>query len=217
MTTDFVIDWETMGTSPDSVVLSLAFIPFERDGLESFQTYINNAYYWKFKIEPQIEDGRTINQDTLDWWDKQDPEVKKSQFESTTNDVTLAKMLDDLAGIKYRYGINNKSCGWCRGTSFDFPLFANIIKTTELEKESLNAAFFPCAFWQQRDIRSYIAGLMVDPNLTKVPLPKGSIEGFKHHDPVHDCARAILHIKYGEAYAKDEIEIPDEPDEFSNK
>lgn len=220
---DFVVDWETIGTTPDSVVLSLAFTPFKRDELKTFQEYIDDTYYWKFELSHQIELGRVTNQSTLDWWEKQDPEVKNSQFEPTPDDVDLVTMLRELKAACQEHNITNKSMGWCRGTSFDFPIFTNIIDQVKdqipPDEMKLNGAFFPCAFWNQRDIRSYIAGLMVDPELTRVPLPKGSIDGFKHHDPIHDCARAILHIKYAEAYAKGEIEIPEkgDVDENSNK
>ena len=218
---DFVCDWETIGTNPDTVVLSLAFTPFKRHESLTFQEYIAQTYYWKFELEHQILMGRTISQDTLDWWDKQDKNVKASQFDPTDSDVSLVEMLRGVKQVCNEFGINNKSMGWARGTSFDFPIFSNIINALreDISKDEmkLNPAFFPCAFWNQRDIRSYIAGLMIDPEITRVPLPKGTLDGFKHHDPIHDCARAILHIKYGEMYAKGEVEIPDEVDENSNK
>lgn len=220
---DFVLDWETLGTDPDSVVLSLAFIPFPRNKILAFEEHLANAYYWKFDVVHQVELGRIINDDTLEWWGKQDPEVMKSQLEPSDEDVTLDVMLKELYDARKKHGINNKSLGYCRGPSFDYPLMADIIRMVKhmLDKQQypINAAFFPCAFWNQMDVRSYIRGITMDKTATMVPLPKGSLNGFRHHNPIDDCARAIMHVQYAEAYVDEEnpMEVPDEVDEFSFK
>lgn len=218
---DFVLDFETMGTASDCVVLSLAVLPFNRYTLKSFNEYVDACWYWKFDIEHQLELGRTTSQATLDWWDKQDAEVKRSQFEPTNQDVRLEDMIVDLSSRLKHVGVDNKSIGWARGKEFDFGIMTNIVGMIKhqipKDRVPLNETYFPVPFWQRRDIRDYIAGCVVDPMMTRVPLPLGSLEGFEHHNPIHDCARAVMHIKYAEMYAKGELELSDEVDPFSNK
>lgn len=220
---DFSFDFETVGQIPEAVVLSCALIVYDRDKMEDFQTYRDNAYYWKFELNHQIEKGRVIDPGTLDWWEKQDPEVRKSQFEPSSKDIKLGEFVTEFKHALIENGVTKGSKGYVRGQSFDFPILTNVLMMfadeSDLDDWSKNKAFYPIPFWDQRDIRSYISGLMVTPDITKVPLPKGTLDGFKHHDPIDDVARAIMHIKYAEKYAADEVEMPDESDmdEFSYK
>lgn len=221
MAIDFVLDFETLGTGEDCVVLSLAVTPFERDELKTFQEYIDDTIYYKFDVESQVEIGRKIDQKTLEWWDKQDVDVKNAQVKPTDDDITLGQFLVEFYNKCKELGIGNKSVGWARGKEFDFGILCHIIKTQKyvLDKDEypINEIYFPVPFWQRRDIRDYIAGLVVDPSITKIPLPTETLNGFEHHNPVHDCARAVLHIKYGELYARGEMDIPDDVDPNSNK
>lgn len=210
----FVFDFETMGQDPDAVVLSCALTFFD-DEMKSFQDYVNQTYYWKFEIEHQIQQyKRDINSQTLEWWDKQDPEVKKAQFEPTDEDISLVDFIVDLKMAMVENEANNKTLGYVRGQSFDFPILTHITKQVmgEIDSFKINPAFFPIPFWNQRDIRSYIAGLLMSPESTKFPVPKGVLDGFEHHNPIHDNARAIMMIQFAEAYANGDMEVPDEED-----
>lgn len=221
--TDFVLDFETLATKADCVVLSLAVTPFDRDKLKSFQEYIEDTEYWKFEVGHQVEAGRIIDPKTLDWWSKQDPIVREREMNPSVLDVRL----DDFIILFYEFcksnNIGGKSIGWARGKEFDFGILGDIISKFKhnLDKDQypINETFFPVPFWGRKDIRDYISGLVVDPTITKVPLPKDSLPNFEHHNPIHDCARAVLHIKYAEMYARGELEVPekDDADPFSNK
>jgi len=209
----FVFDFETMAQDPDAVVLSCALTFFDNE-MKTFQEYVDQTYYWKFDIDHQIKDyKRSINQQTLDWWDKQDQDVKKSQFEPTDLDITLVDFIVKMKQAMNENGVNNHSLGYVRGQSFDFPILSDIVKQVmgEIDSFKINPAFYPIPFWQQRDIRSYIAGLLMSPESTKCPVPKGALDGFEYHNPIHDNARAILMIQYAEAYA-DGMEVPEEED-----
>lgn len=70
----------------------------------------------------------------------------------------------------------------------------------------------PTAFWNQRDVRSIIAGFLGDPRQTKVGLPIGVLDGFKAHNPIHDSAKAVLQLQYAYRYSVGEIEVPEEFD-----
>lgn len=220
---DFVLDFETLGKTKDCVVLSLAVTPFDRDSLKTFKEYIDDTQYWKFEVNHQAEVGRVIDSDTLEWWSKQDETVRDREMLPSDDDITLDEFIKSFYDYCKSNKIGNKSIGWARGKEFDFGILGDIVSNFKhnLDKEQypINEAFFPVPFWCRKDIRDYISGLVVDPTITKVPLPKGSLEGFEHHNPVHDCARAVLHIKFAEMYASGELDIPekDDADPLSNK
>lgn len=217
----FVFDFETMGQDQDAVVLSCA-LTFFGDDIKTFDDYVQQTYYWKFEIDHQIEVfNRRIDPKTLEWWDKQDKSVKDSQFKPTEFDINLVEFIVDLNRVLKENNVDNKSLGYVRGQSFDFPIMTHIVKSVmgQIDSFKINPAFFPIPFWNQRDIRSYISGLLCSPESTKCPIPKGVLDGFKHHNPIHDNARAILMIQYAEAYANGDLEPPeeDEWDENSMK
>lgn len=213
---DFVIDWETFATTPDAVVLTFAITAFDEDKLNTFDELVEQSQMWKFDIDSQINDGRFISPDTLRWWEKQPPEVLKAQCEPSDNDITLDQFVVSLSDYLLSHGHNSReSQFYCRGASFDFPIMDNVVEN----HSHFNSKMFPCPFWNQNDLRSYIRGMFVDRKNTKVPLPKGSLDDFVHHDPLHDCVRAAMHIQHARAYAMGLIDIPegDEIDPNSNK
>jgi len=79
MTTHATIDIETLGTSPDAVVLTIGGIKFDPtadDGLHS-------EFYYRIDADEQIEMGRSVMESTLEWWEKQSEEVKAEALEPT--------------------------------------------------------------------------------------------------------------------------------------
>jgi hypothetical protein len=56
-----MIDFETLGTLPETAVVSLGAVLFENDK-------ILETNYWEFKIQDQLDKGRTVTEDTLRWW-----------------------------------------------------------------------------------------------------------------------------------------------------
>ena len=62
--THMMVDIETLGTSPDSVILEISTVLFTVEygaDLVSPATYI-------FDRNHQISVGRTVDESTLDWW-----------------------------------------------------------------------------------------------------------------------------------------------------
>lgn len=106
---------------------------------------------------------------------------------------------------------------WCRGMSFDFPLFVDLIRDLQRnegipERELNTYDLEPVVFWNQRDIRTAIEALSLVRKMCETPLPKGTLDGFVAHDSVHDCAKDILMLKYAQRYALGLDEVPFEED-----
>ena len=118
MTTHATIDIETLGSYPDTVVLTIGgikFDPMADDGLHS-------QFYYRLNADEQIEKGRTITETTLEWWDKQDEEVKKEALE-TTGRVSTEQSLKALN--KWLVGVDKI---WCQGPVFDIGILENLYR-----------------------------------------------------------------------------------------
>lgn len=118
MTTHATIDIETLGTSPDTVVLTIGgikFDPMEDDGLHS-------QFYYRLDADEQIEMGRTVDEKTLEWWEKQPEEIRKEALE-TTGRVSTEETLKALN--KWLVGVDKI---WCQGPVFDIGILQNLYK-----------------------------------------------------------------------------------------
>ena len=63
-----MIDIETLGTRETSVILSIGAYT-KVDGIEK-------SFYVSISQDSQFRFDRTVDRDTVSWWDKQDPDVK---------------------------------------------------------------------------------------------------------------------------------------------
>ncbi|CAD2272788.1 endonuclease [Klebsiella phage vB_KpnM_311F] len=215
---DFIIDFETFGNVSNSSVIDLALITFDSDPeiIESFDELVNRGHRIKFDLKSQ-KGHRLFGKSTLEWWKKQSAEAR-ANLASTPDDLSV------IAGIKeaQQYLIDNgihpwDSFGWCRGQSFDFPIFVDCLRDVQRaqgisEEEIDTFKEEPCKFWNQRDIRTAIESLLLTRGLTTTPLPKGTLDGFIAHDSIHDCAKDILMLKYAQRYALGLSEAPSPED-----
>ena len=118
MKTHATIDIETLGTSPDTVVLTIGgikFNPHEDDGLHS-------QFYYRLDADEQIEMGRTVDEKTLEWWEKQPEEIRKEALE-TTGRISTEQSLKALN--KWLVGVDKI---WCQGPVFDIGILENLYK-----------------------------------------------------------------------------------------
>ena len=118
MKTHATIDIETLGTSPGTVVLTIGgikFNPHEDDGLHS-------QFYYRLDADEQIEMGRTVDEKTLEWWEKQPEEIRKEALE-TTGRISTEQSLKALN--KWLVGVDKI---WCQGPVFDIGILENLYK-----------------------------------------------------------------------------------------
>ena len=154
-----MLDLETLGTRPDCVVLTLGaikFCPFTPDKF-------GEGLYLRLDVDQQLALGRDVQQDTLDWWSKQDPLVREEAL-GESNRVDLEEATRQLN--KFLVGVNDI---WAQGPVFDIAILENLYR--QLDKPT------PWNFWQIRDSRT-LFGVHGDPR------KKGRTG---HHDALADC------------------------------
>jgi DNA-binding XRE family transcriptional regulator len=194
-----VIDTETLGTKPDSVILSLGayFVDVEKD-IPSFDKIVEDGFYMKFDAKEQIDDGRTVDKATLEWWEKEG-DVAKDVLAASDNDVSYTRLFEGLNNY-----LKGKTDYWifARSPSFDFTVLDNIRNYNNIE------SLWP--FYHEKDIRTFLdTMLMVLPfeeqwnkfNLPKELWPSDGV--ITSHHALYDVATDIKRMEVVlELYAK---------------
>jgi hypothetical protein len=145
MTTHATIDIETLGTSPDTVVLTIGgikFNPHEDDGLHS-------EFYYRLDADEQINMGRSVDEKTIQWWETQSEEVKNEAM-SPDDRVSVEETLRALN--KWLVGVDKL---WCQGPVFDIGILQDLYTGIDLH--------WNWAFWDIRDSRTLFGLMDKDP------------------------------------------------------
>lgn len=165
MAKHLMIDMETLAVSPRAVVLSLGAVHFNPWG---------NGYgeklYFKINLDDQDALGREIDQNTLDWWAKQDPKIMEEAF-SLDDRISVIDAMDKFH--KFAWGCD---CFWSHGATFDLMIIQDIY--SQLKKP------LPWNYWQLRDTRT-LFDLGYDPDM-----PQGS-----KHDALQDAIRQAVGVQ----------------------
>lgn len=105
-----MVDIETLGLEPGCIILSIGAVEFNANG-------IGDEFYRNIDIESCQDAGLTIDAGTLDWWMKQDDEVKKV----LTGGDSLEDALSEFNNFYYGTisGMEKASEIWANSPSFD--------------------------------------------------------------------------------------------------
>lgn len=119
--TDCMIDWETLGLGPASVVTQLGYVFFNREELHGFNEgddYIPANY--KIDIGSQLANKRQVLPSTWEWCQKQDN--FKEMLSGTIN------VVEAIEGLKKDWSIygNNDTKLWSNGPNFDEPILTSL-------------------------------------------------------------------------------------------
>ena len=163
---DIMIDLETLATSSNSAILTIAGIRFN---FSKEYRNIDNPYlmdYFYCRVDTESQYYRDIDDDTVEWWSKQDQEAKIEAFSPedrlSFEDAMLAFNHWAAGGDRY----------WANGAAFDFPV---------LESANRQLGFTsPWKYWQAMDARTVYKLCPVHYSPTK----------FKHH-ALFDCLNQI--------------------------
>lgn len=126
-----MIDFETLGTKPNSVVLSLGAVLFNDQG-------VLGEFYRVFNL---LQGDRTKDGATVQWWAKQSPESREifEQCKTGTDLSLLPEEFNKFVGT-HRVQI------WSNGADFDIPILNNIYDQYK--------ATVPWKFWNHRCYRT---------------------------------------------------------------
>jgi len=139
-----MLDLESLGTRPDCAILTLGAVKFDPFEVDRF----GDGLYFRIDVNEQLELGREVQEDTLEWWGRQAEDVREEAL-GETGRISLTDMYQQLN--RFLVGVNNI---WCQGPAFDIVILENIYRQMGWPT--------PWQFWQIRDSRT-LFGVHGDP------------------------------------------------------
>ncbi len=171
MSTDIMIDLETLGTTADCVILSIGAVAFDLDA------YSVGGYTYYAVTSLESQPARSINRDTLAWWTTQSPEAAAVLTHQPKQ--TIASALDGLrVFVKEAIETSGTLQVWSNGADFDLPI--------------LNHAYAECnirAPWAPYSARCY----RTYKNLPGARQVKAQRTG-NHHNALDDAIYQAHHL-----------------------
>jgi Fe-S cluster biosynthesis and repair protein YggX len=132
---DVMLDLETLDTLPESVILTIGAVKFD-----PYSNKIGDGLYIKPDVDEQSANGRTINEDTLNWWMNQAEDVREEAL-SMHDRISVEEMYRQLN--RFLVGADNV---WAQGPVFDMVIMANIYRQYGWPT--------PWQYWQVADSRT---------------------------------------------------------------
>lgn len=170
--TDVMVDVETTGTNPSyAAVIQIGAIKFNYD-----TGHIGATFNRSLEMAP----GRFWSDGTRQFWNNQPPHVLANILkaaeppEQVLRDFSLFAT-DGAPQGGFRF--------WSKPLSFDWPMIASHMEQYNMQ--------MPFAFWQARDVRSFIAGLLGCPqnvNMDHITLAGDA------HNALFDCALQLKQL-----------------------
>lgn len=154
-----MIDIEGLATGPDTTILTIAAQEFDLLQRERF----GRQYYVRIDLESQPD--RRIEQDTLDWWATQPPQIREEAF-SDRDRVPLRQALEGLHCIVW-----HAKRVWAQGPTYDMNILEHAFKSLGMP--------LPWQYYSVRDSRTVFS---LCPQLNKYPAS---------HHALEDCQRQI--------------------------
>lgn len=136
-----MLDLETLGTRPGSVILSIGACVFDEHGPIDNVAFTFHADLY---LSDQTARGCTIDPDTVLWWLQQKDDARMAVVNRTPISVMAA------LGLLYNfYERNDCETVWSNGADFDIPLITDLYKRAGLAP--------PWKYNAGRDVRTIFA------------------------------------------------------------
>ena len=145
MSTHAMIDIETLGTMPNSVILSVGAVKF--DPFKSDEPF--DGRHWKIDVDAQTSKGRFVDDSTLQWWAKQDQEIQDRAF-SDHGRIPVEPFMQELNAW-----LTGSEQIWCQGPQFDMVILEDFFRDF-----GHHMNWF---YWQVRDCRTLFKMMPQDP------------------------------------------------------
>lgn len=136
---DIMFDLETLGTSPDCVILTFGAVKF--NPFDNSEPY--DPVYYRIDMDYQTTQlERSIDETTLEWWGKQDQTIIDDTF-SDEGRIDVEDLIDIFK--KYVVGVDRL---WSHGATFDVIIMENLFKSMKVP--------FPVNYWSIYDSRTLL-------------------------------------------------------------
>ena len=207
---DITFDFETVSTAPDAAPMQLGAIVWNRN-TELDTPFMDYVFNTAIDLRTCAVEGFSFDQDTIDWWSRQNDTSKQcvTEGECYAVDRAFQQFCEWIEEMKKKYEADTV-CLWCQGQDFDFPILKTIARKFNL-KMPVHQHYF-------RDCRTYVletALILADThsapegftfNVSDIlekpmraydlipKLPAKIIENRTQHDAIYDCLRSTWSV-----------------------
>lgn len=194
----FVFDVETLSVESTCVVLSCAMTYMGDLDANTGHENLNEIYrdllenktlYVKFLAKEQIDAGRHVSKDTLEWWKQQDVFTRALAFNPSEDDVIVEAGIARIKNFMRKWGYDGKNTTvWIRGT-LDQMAIDSLCKWFDVEPIT--------HYGNWRDVRTAIDLLAESSNRGYCHMRKAFDRNLvRKHDPRHDTCYDALMLVY---------------------
>ncbi len=203
------IDIETLAQSETSIIATFAacVFNFKEDANATYEDILEKSFYVKLDIMDQVKRfKRTQDSATIEFWKKQDAEVRTATIKPHPDDIKVDEMLNAFKDYLECSGFDYKnSYVWTRGIAYDIPKVESLIKTVAdaTTENAYNFNFkdryakpqekYLINTFRARDIRTF-NDIIGDVSNGIFELPGGNPKGFVKHHAKHDNALDVLRM-----------------------
>ena len=182
-----ILDIETLGSVNNCVILSVGMVAVDSTEDYTFKELIDNGYYAKLDVKSQVDAGRKIYKDTLEWWGQQG-KAAQHILKPSPKDMHWSKLREDMISWLTNHDVDTHTVKvYSRGSHFDFGILHDLFRITE----GCEPTELPWRFWNIHDSKTVVLTLLGRDVWDMGVEP----EGFIHHDCLHDSAREYLTIQ----------------------
>ena len=115
---DLMLDIETLGSAPDSIILTVAACAFD-----PFSKTIYDEHKMYQRVDTDSQEGRTIDDLTMQWWAQQESAATEEAFNEEGR-VPFRDMLEELKDLMWR-----AERIWANGIAFDMTIIEHAFKS----------------------------------------------------------------------------------------
>ena len=171
-----MIDTETLGRAPGSVVRSVAAVEFDPQTGETGRQKV-----WKIDLTDSIRYGFKVEASTLKWWMMQSDEARREFVEGA--ETPLEDFLEDFMQFIAATDEGNDFTLWCLQLDFDVAMLRSMYSWYNLNVYRCDEEVLPWDFRKVRDVRPYMDAL----DSAGLLPPKVA----DRHTPLADCLAQI--------------------------
>lgn len=174
-----MIDTETLGRAPGSVVRSVAAVEFDPRTGETGRQKV-----WKIDLADSIRYGFKVEASTLKWWMMQSDEARREFVEGA--ETPLEDFLEDFMQFIAATDEGNDFTLWCLQLDFDVAMLRSMYSWYNLNVYRCDEEVLPWNFRKVRDVRPYMDAL----DSAGLLPPKVA----DRHTPLADCLAQINYV-----------------------
>lgn len=171
-----MIDTETLGRTPGSVVRSVAAVEFDPQTGETGRQKV-----WKIDLTDSMRYGFKVEASTLKWWMMQSDEARREFVEGA--ETPLEDFLEDFMQFIAATDEGNDFTLWCLQLDFDVAMLRSMYSWYNLNVYRCDEEVLPWNFRKVRDVRPYMDAL----DSAGLLPPKVA----DRHTPLADCLAQI--------------------------